>query len=348
MQLSAVLKDILTAAILAPSADNHHRLKFEPTADGVLVWAEAGRLAGLAGYKRTLDLISLGAVIENIVIRASAHHLAATIELFPPAQTDLVARIQLQESSIEADPLNAAIPLRHTNRRFFKGPPENAGTLRHIGEVAGQIPGCALEWLDSDDQRAKALQLIRLAEGERFRSRILHAELFEAIRFELGWRKSCEEALPPGALEVEAPLRVFFRLMKYWPVMRLLNLFGVYKLLAWRAGDLPCRFSPHLAVISAPSLADHDQINAGRAFQRAWLAVAQLGLALQPMPASVLYAQETARDQGIPGALQSGLLAGWESLLPDRVPVMVFRMGHASPPTLVSGRGPLASYIKSG
>ena len=347
MQQSLALKDILQAALLAPSADNHHRLRFEPTAEGVLVWTEPGRLAGLTGYKRTLDLISLGAVIENIVLRASAHNLTATVEILPVDQPDLIARIQLQSTSSAPDLFHAAIPLRHTNRRFFKGPPQSDANLQLISAAVGQVPGCKLDWLDSADRRSKALRLIRMAEGERFRNQILHTELFESIRFDLGWKQTCAEALPPGALEVEAPLRVFFQLMRHWPIMRSLNVIGTYKQLAWRAGDLPCRLSPHLGVITAPSLADHDQIAAGRAFQRAWLVIAQLGLAMQPMPASVLYAQAEATDQGIPPDLQTRLSAGWAELQPGRTPLMVFRMGHAKPPSLVSGRHPLEHYLAS-
>jgi nitroreductase len=347
VKLESTLRDILQAAIRAPSADNHHRLQLEPTQEGVRLWSQAGRLASLTGYKRTLDLISLGAVIENIVLRASAHQLAATVTLFPVGQPDLVADIQLRPASTPADPLHNAIPLRHTNRRFFKGPLAEAAILQHIGEVTRQIPGCTLDWLDDAERRSRALKLIRLAEGERFRNPILHAELFEGVRFDIGWQQSCEEALPPGALEIEKPLRIFFKLMRHWSVMRTANLVGAYKQLAWRAGDLPCRFSPHLAVINAPSLSDQDQINAGRAFQRAWLAIAQHGLAMQPMPASVLYAQKAAVAQGIPGPLQARLSQGWAELQPSKTPLMVFRMGHAKPPSLVSGRQPLEYYLKA-
>lgn len=347
MRLTATLRDILHAAVQAPSADNHHRLRFEPISEGLRVWSQPGRLANLRGYQRTLDLLSLGAVIENIDLRAGAHHLAASIELFPNRQADLVAHIELQSATSDADPLHAAIPIRHSNRRFFKGPPVAPAILQRIADKAGKWPACALDWLDGAEQRRKVLPLIRQAEAERFHNPILHAEMFENIRFDSGWHQTCEDALPPGALEVEALLRPFFRLLRHWPIMRLLNRMGAYKQLGWRAGDLPCRFAPHLAVISAPGLGDPEQIDAGRTFQRAWLAIAQHGLALQAMPASVLYAQETAIELGIPGQLQARLHAGWGDLLPGRTPLMVFRMGRAEAPSVVAGRHPLEHYLKT-
>ena len=345
MELTPAVRDILRAGVLAPSADNHHRLRFQPTSDGVFIWSEPGRLGQLTGYKRTLDLLSLGTVIENIVLRASAHHLSSSIELFSNNKPDLVADIKFQPTRCEPDPLHKAIPIRHTNRRFFKGLPESSDTLQKITDSAIITPECSLTWLDTPEQRGKVLRLIRLAEGERFRNPILHTEMFESIRFDVGWHQICTDGLAPATLEVERALRPLFKLMRHWPIMRLMNILGLASQLGWRAGDLPCRFAPHIGVISALSLADNDQIMAGRVFQRTWLSAAQRGLALQPMPASALYAQKTSIDQGISAKLQRQLQEGWNYLGHEKTPVVLFRMGHAEPPTVVSGRQSLDYYL---
>ena len=348
MNIDPTLTDILQAGILAPSADNHHRLRFEQSGEGVRLWSVQKRLATLSGYKRTLDLISIGAVIENIILQAGSHHLSADLSLLPEGLSGPVADIRFSPSETPPDPLHLTIPRRHTNRRFFSGPPADADTLQRIADAAIATPGCSLTWLDRPELRRKALSLIRRAEGERFRRKVLHTEMFENICFGINWDESCDEGLPPGSLEVEKPLRPLFKAMRHWPIMRILNLAGAYWQLGWRAGDLPCRFAPHLGVISSQSLADQDQINAGRAFERAWLAIAQRGFALQPMPASVLYAQSAAVGQGIPRYVQEQLSAGWHELLPEEKPLMVFRMGITNAPSLVSGRKPLESYLGIG
>lgn len=348
MELIPPMQDILQAGVLAPSADNHHRLRFEPLENGVCIWSETERTANLKGYKRTLDLLSFGCVIENLVLQASAHQLASEIDLFPTDQPDLIARLIWKPTRAAPDPLFAEIPKRHTNRRFFSGPQESPEVLRRISEKTDDISGCSLVWLDEREQRSKALRLIRLAEGERYRNQVLHTELFDNIRFDVGWTKSCEEALPPGALEVERPFRALFKSMRHWPIMRCLNLIGAHRQLAWRAGDLPCRFAPHLGVICCSvRLEDIDQLNAGRAFQRSWLMISQLGLAMQPMPASALYRHAMAIAPDIPEELQMCLQSGWNELLPGKAPIILFRMGRSTKPTLVSNRHPLAHYLKS-
>src|ERR1700690_972732 len=321
----AELDFILESAILAPSADNHHQLHFEVGSDLLKVWSTQGVLPMAGGYKRVLALLSLGAVFENLTIAPSRFGIRAQPELFPDlTKPNLIFQVRWQHGDVEPDPLWEAIPQRHTNRHvFYKDPklsPEDRSTLEH---AASSLTGCSLAWLDKPTPRRQALRLMRLAEGERFRNRMLHEELFSEIRFDLGWEQSCEEGLPPGALGIERPLRPAFAALRHWTIMKMLNLLGGYRLLGWRAADLPCRLAPHLGVISASDGADASLFAAGCAFQRVWLVTTRLGLALQPMPASALYALEGARKEGIPAAMQLQLQHGWQNLLSGRVPLML-------------------------
>lgn len=343
------LRFILESGILAPSGDNCHRLRFDVDQTGVNVWYTGGALPEAGGYKRVLALLSLGAVSENLTLAASRFGFRAEPVLFPDAdKPDLVFRAAWTPDEAPPQPLWEAMPHRHTNRSIrYRGPgltPQDQTRLAGLNEAS---PGCHLAWLDEPRSRRRALELMRLAEGERFRNRVLHEELFDAIRFDVGWRQSCDEGLPPGALAIEPPLRPAFALLRHWRIMRLVNLVGGYRMLGWRAADLPCRFAPHLAVISVRQPDDEAFFSAGRAFQRVWLMATHLGWVLQPLPASALYALEGARQEGIPDDLQQYLGKGWSALLPGRYPVMLFRMGHAATSAVTPGRKPLAYYLSA-
>lgn len=346
------LQFILESGILAPSADNQHRLRFDVGPTGVNVWYTGDQLPEVGGYKRVLALLSLGAMSENLAAAASRFGIRPELVLFPdPGKPDLIFKViwKLGENPTEdTGSLWEAISRRHTNRSLrYRGPGLSMADRARLERVTAASPGCGLTWLDETSNRRQALELMRMAEGERFRNRVLHEELFEAIRFDVGWRLSCNEGLPPGTLAIEAPLRPAFALLRHWRVMRLVNLIGGYRMLGWRAADLPCRFAPHLAVISVRQLDDEAIFSAGQAFQRVWLMATQLGLVLQPLPASALYALEGARHEGVPEALQQRLRKGWSALLPGGCPIMFFRMGRASNPAVVAGRQPLASYLGS-
>lgn len=341
------LRFILEYAIMAPSADNQHRIRFQLVEDTIRVRYTEAELPPQGGYKRVLALLSLGAVAENLTIAASRFGIGAETVLLPdPTQPNLIMQIRLQAEQAEVDPLWRFIPLRHTNRRVrFRGPRMTDAERGELDAAARNHPACQLVWLDEPAQRAQALRLMRRAETARFHNRILHEELFSAIRFGVGWHSTCPEGMPPGALGVEPPLRVFFALLRHWQVMRLANLVGAHHMLGWRACDLPCRLAPHLGLLAVKNPDSPSVFDAGRSFQRLWLTATSQGRVLQPMPASALFALYGARAEGIPEDLQHDLAKGWKANLGGATPLMLFRIGFAQPSSIVAGRRGMGDYL---
>ncbi|MDP1644297.1 MAG: hypothetical protein Q8L71_02195 [Thiobacillus sp.] len=340
------LRFILESAILAPSADNQHRVRFKLDQNAIRVTYTEPALPPPGGYKRALVLMSLGALVENLTIAASRFGIQAVTALYPdPNQPDWVLQTHLQPDQAVVDPLWQSISLRHTNRRvFFHGPQMSEAERGELDAAANAFPACQLLWLDDPAKRNHALRLMRLAETERFRTRLLHDELFSAIRFEAGWRETCPEGLPPGALGVEPPLRPIFALLRHWPAMRLANLLGAHYMLGWRACDLPCRLAPHLGLLAVKNSDDQSVYDVGRTFQRVWLAATSQGRVLQPMPASAIFALEGASVEGIPIATQHSLADGWKSSLGEAIPLMLFRTGFAKPLAVAAGRAGVEAY----
>ncbi|MGC2049126.1 MAG: hypothetical protein WA635_11020 [Gallionella sp.] len=244
---------ILESAILAPSADNQHRIRFQLAENTIRVRYIGANLPPQGSYRHVLALLSLGAVAENLSIAASRFRIGTEIVLLPDLrQPNLIMQIRLLAEEAKADRLWRSIPLRHTNRQMrFRGPRMTDTERGELDSVANTYPACQLVWLDETPWRTQALRLMRHAETERFRNPILHGELFSAIRFDVGWHAACAEGLPPGALGVEPPLHVFFALLRHWPVMRMANLFGAHHMLGWRACELPCQLAPHLGLLAA-------------------------------------------------------------------------------------------------
>ncbi len=340
------LQYLLQSAIQAPSADNRHPVHFQLGDRRIFVHHTRTKWDG-RGYKRVLDLLSLGALVENLSIAASRYGFGMEMALLSdPNQPDLVLQLVLLPGTAQADPLWRTIPLRHTSRQIrFKGPPISGDERKQIDAAVQSHPACVLHWLDARQPRRSALALMLRAETERFHNRLLHRELFSAINFDVGWRRACEEGLPPGALGVEPPLRGLFALLRHWPVMRLASWIGAHHLLGWRSCYLPCRLAPHLGLLAVKKTDSTSVIAAGRAFQRLWLTATNQGRVLQPMPASALYALEGAEDEGIPIDLQHVLAAGWQAQLGEGIPLMLFRMGMASPSSINAGRPQPEAYL---
>jgi len=137
-------------------------------------------------------------------------------------------------------------------------------------------------------------------------------------------------------------------LLRHWPVMRFVNVLGAHHMLGWRSCDLPCRLAPHLGLLAVKNSDAQSIFDAGRSFQRLWLTATRQGRALQPMPASALYALEGARAEGIPAGLQHVLAEGWKASLGGAIPLMLFRMGNAKPSPIVAGRRGVRDYMVEG
>jgi hypothetical protein len=340
----AQAESIVEAGILAPSADNRHLLRFRVSDQAIVIGGDA-EFARAPFHRRVLALVSLGAVVENMLRRAGA--LGFHAELVAPAPFDAgrLAELRLRPASPQPDALEAAIPLRHTNRHaLFRGPKLSAEQVRQLTEDVAGIAGVRLLWLDAPELRRQALQLLRVAETERFRSQPLHADLFSGVRFDVGWWATAAEGLPPGALAIEAPMRPLFKALRNWGVMRALNAVGTHRFIGFRAADLPCRLAPHLCALGTTLDLDRGAVAVGRALERVWLRATTFGLAFQPFAGPGLLALEGYRE--VARGTQGRLRSGWAPLLSGATPLMVFRMGHSAPPAVRTGRPPVSGFLE--
>jgi hypothetical protein len=345
------LRDILQAGIRAPTADNRPVVRLRLAEDHVALWAEPEVAAPLQPHRRALGLLATGAMVENMALRSRRHGLALQAAWLPAAtEPALLATLRWAPASAPlaaADAmLDGAIEGRHTNRRFYRREPVPPPAVAAVNAAVAAVPGTSLQWLQGAARR-RGLQAVRLAEAERFRRAGLHGEMFDSIRFDLGWRATSDEGLPPATLEVEPPLRGGFALLRHWPLMHAVRWLGVPWMLGVRAGWLPCVTASHLGLLSVRR--DHGEagwLEAGRAFERLWLAAQSQGLALQPMAAAVALTLQRPGGDWVSPSLQArlaGLLGGLVD--PAQQACMLLRVGVANKPNVVTARRLLSRYI---
>jgi hypothetical protein len=343
------LVEIARSGVLAPSADNQHVFRLELTDTAIRLWRSEEFAACKEPHRRALGLISLGAVVENMQLRAGQLGLAIDIRWSLASAVGPVAEIEVNKHAQSASPsdLALAIARRHTNRRMYHGPGLSDADAAQLSAATAEVRGAQVQWLVGDSRR-RALRMIWRAESERFQRRRLHEELFSSIRFDVSWRESADYALPPGALEIESPMRPLFSMLKNWALMRALAGIGVHRLLGLRAGWLPCWQAPALGLVLTNLPLDAGAVAVGQAFQRLWLRATLMNLALQPMAASVvLPLQKGDHAQGASVGLRSMLESGWRSIAPPGfVPLMLFRLGRADAPTVTAGRLAIDHYAR--
>ena len=331
------LLSIVAAGVQAPSADNRHCFEVQATCSEILLFGDETYLSA-PYHKKVLSLISFGAVVENMAVRAA--RLGYCLEpIFLPdsTQPSLIAALRLVAATPVVVAHDAAIATRQTNRRMvFSGPALSKDELGQFTRLSSGIDGVTVDFFDEGGRRRELLRLVRIAETERFNTQAMHADLFSAVRFDVGWRSSATEGLPPAALAVEPGARWAFSQIARWPVMNALRHFGVHHALGVRAGALPCRFAPHLGVLSMCLPVEPGALGVGRVLQRLWLEAESRGLAMQPFAGAGLLALPDYR--AVPFATGEALRHGWTALIGDRTPLMVFRLGWAKRPAFRTGR----------
>jgi nitroreductase len=349
---TAALHQILTAGIQAPSAENKHHFRLEVGPDAVTLHATGSGSWAAQPDQKMLALMSFGAVVENISLRARALGFLTTANW--KLDSTRVVELSWQSAAPVLDPLDGAISTRHTNRRFYERTLVLDSELSQLSAAANSVPGASVHWLALGPQRSRALSLIRMAETERFRRRGLHHEMFSAIRFERGWDGTVLEGLPPAALQVEWPMRWPFAALRHWGLMRAADMIGAHLVLGLRSGYLPCALAPHIGlVMSHETELDTAHLQAGRAFERLWLASENQGLALQPMAAATVLLNQKSGLDGVSAGTQKRLADGLHALSVELCPeqhlarpCMLFRLGRARAPTAVAGRRPLEYFLK--
>lgn len=341
------LLDILQAGVLAPSADNEHVFRAELLEAGIRLWPSPAFAAHASTdlLPRVLGLLSMGAVVENMRLRAGALGLQTHVRWFAGVGSEPIAQVDVERApGLSPDALAVAIPMRHSNRRMYRGPAFTVAETAQLNAAVAPVAGTQLIWLQGPARR-RALGLIWRAESERFLRKDLHHAIFSSVRFDLSWDQNAEWSLPPGALEIEPPMRPMFKLLRHWALMRPLTWLGVHRLLGLRAGWLPAWQAPALGLLVSTLPVEQGAVAVGVALERLWLQADALNLAVQPLAASAVLMQPSDDADGASAALRTALAAGWQAIAPGTMPLMVVRMGRAAAPAMRSGRRPVEAYL---
>lgn len=347
-------KSLIQAAIYAPSADNSQPFQFHWQNDNTLeLWIDAERSGKASDNRFILSDIALGAVIENIVICAESLPLATNIDYFPYGDKEqlLVAVIYFlpSEHTAPKECLVDEIPKRCTDRRFpFKGPIK-AKTIELLTNAAKQHD-CNLLSFTTKKSIKRVLPVIQQAETIRFKSKILHQELFSTVHFN---NEQSKEGMPISVLAIEKPAQPLFKQMKKWSVMNFVNKIGGATMLGVRSVRIPILFSPALVLITMKNKDRLSVIKAGRAIQRVWLQATQQGLSIQPYAAPGIFSlgyiacENDFKSQLKDIAKQMHSTVNRNNLDKNEYGLMFLRIGYNKPVEHRSNRRNVNSFAKA-
>ena len=278
------LRSILDLGRWAPSADNTQPWRFEirsPTQ--ALVHGFDTRDHCVYDLDGHPSQIAMGALLETLAIAASqfgwrllTHRRPDSPEHRPVFELEFEA-----SANVQLDPLLASIETRAVQRRAMSTRPLNAEHLQALAQAIG--PNYSLVWKQGFQEKlATALLLFKSA-----KLRLTLPEAFEVHRSVIEWNAQFSiDKIPDQALGSDPmTTRVMRFAMHSWERVHFLNRFlaGTWApRLQWDLlPGIACAAHFLMVARQTPTTMD-DYIAAGRAMQRLWLTVTQLGLCMQP------------------------------------------------------------------
>lgn len=336
-----IIERIITAAHEAPSGDNMRPWKFQVFGDRIEISFEEKEFMDNIVYSIAPilpgNMISLGALVENIGIAASAERLHIEIESVSDAGA-VTARLRLVDSGRAADPFVPILPIRRTDRRPFRQDPLESEALAKA-ESWAKLFGGRIVWVEGSAERRRFAGLAESFERVLWHNPILRRYISSSFRFGsdakegitlahmgLGWRRFFFPA--------------FFGLTRYIPM--LFVFMGLFS--GWNMKALIRKSAAVGALIlEKPCEQRLTYFDGGRALERLWLSLNADGIALQPIYGLAgIVLNQRLKVGGFSGketVWQEDSVHELQELFPGLehgTPVIFFRVGRSVSPPLPS------------
>lgn len=332
--------DLIELAVTAPSADNSQPWQFIENPEGIsCCYKDRASKQDPFGPLGHGTLMSAGALLENF------NALCAGRDEKPQACLDRShwsITIPAAAWPSAADTTTANLLLaRHTNRHPFAAFSTPISEVKH--SFSARI--ITLTATESIKQLTKALTDCSIA---RFNSQELHEWLFSSLR----WTPTEVDSgtgldlntlhLPPGG-------RQFMQWIAPWERMKLLNRFGIYRILAAADSALFRQAPGVIAFVGGQAPADI--FECGQLMQRTWLGLNAQGIAVHPYYALTDLGNRLRQNKldgrwanKIKGA--QAMAAEVLQLRADEQVHMLFRIGRPLQTPVRSKRLPVSVFIK--
>jgi hypothetical protein len=349
------LPRILDLARWAPSGDNTQCWRFEIKApDHLVVHGFDTRDDCVYDLDGHPSQISFGALLETIAIAASGHGLRTDAVRRPGSpleRPEFDVRL-VADPAIAPSPLIDAIKVRSVQRRPMSTRPLSAHQKLALEAAAG--PGYAVTWLEGFGPKFAAARLM----FNNAKLRLTMPEAFEVHRRIIDWGVThSPDKVPDQALGVDKATLVLMKwAMVSWRRMSAMNtLMGTWapRLQMDLVPGLACAAHFVLKARRQPQTID-DYVEAGRAVQRFWLTLTQLGLFMQPEMTPLIFSKYvregtsfTAKTS-LHGAARRLQQQTAELIFtePSLFPVYMGRLGAGPAPAARSERLPVEQLLK--
>jgi nitroreductase len=340
------LEPLLVAAGCAPSGDNTQPWRFlvDPSGERIALRLDETRDPSPMNTGQRMARIGVGAALENLLCAATGCGWDVVTE---PAEPPDLAVVHLERRA-GAGAVPAVINARVTNRRPYDGRPVPPEVLEQLAGRTAIVDGVETYWITDHQRLSEAAAVIGDADALMFGVPAMRRAFLANVRFDAPADAVVDQGLSLGSLELSRADRLALQVMRRVPDM-ILKHAGIGRIFVAKA-QLLIGSGSGLCLVTAPDASEATDLSVGRAMQRAWLMLSELGLAAQPMTSlPVLENALNSKDPALLAAIGPdrvrALAQRFRALMPEigdgRLAFML-RFGYAPAPSGRTGRLPLA------
>jgi hypothetical protein len=337
----AQIERIVTLANRAPSGDNCQPWRFQWDGALLTVRRDGRRANSQLDHDGELSRLALGCVLEALSLAAAGEGLSLSMEEAPHDISDGAswATVRLSPGASPASQeleLLRALPDRTTDRRLYRGGPENHPVFALLHEEAARAPGCVLRVCHHPS--AELIEYICDVDGYVWRHEVLYREVMQWIRFSRREVEATRDGVPWCAMGIDFPEGTVPRFSRSGLAHRLVR--GL-RLPALSRAWVRRQLNSSAALLCLAARADGaDAVAIGRLGLRLWLRLTRVGWGVHPFTLSASLARATVRGSMPPPTRPEDtalftrgrdVLARAFGLSRNELPVWIFRTGQSTP-----------------
>lgn len=346
---------ILEAGAQAPSGSNSQPWKFRISGSQIEILALPERDHPILNFKNRGTWVAHGALIENLLIAASAWGYKTALELPPLNPSSRVtARLTLTENGEPKDDLYEAISRRATNRKPYAASPLAEEQKNQLRDEAKKIASGEFRLIEDPNKihilaKASSVNEVILLEDP-----VMHELFFKEIVWTEKEEKEKRTGLYLKTMELEPPQEKALKLFKHWQLMKLLNFLGAAKAIA-KTNEKSYAASPAVGAIIINDK-DDEFLAAGRIMERVWLKATNLNLNCHLMTGVLFFWQRLKDKTGhiFSNKHQKLITQAYADIAQalgvndsGQVIALLIRIGNGGQPTGLSSRFPIKQMIET-
>ncbi|WP_342328446.1 Rv1355c family protein [Pedobacter sp. FW305-3-2-15-E-R2A2] len=350
------VEQLVSAAAIAPSAGNNQPWKWVARSGKLYLFHDEQHSVSWGDFDNITSNIAFGTAIENIKLEAGKAGLTTSYLPFPnPENKRLVAAFSFQKTDVAyATDLAAGMGIRLTNRKQGNKAPIEAAVITSLKSAASLNSPATLQVIQDEQQIDLIADIVAGVERVRFLYPQGHHDFYtKEIRWTPEAVNETKDGLDILSLELSESDKTGLKVAESPEVIKLLNRWGggaAFENLSRKA----IRTSSGIGLVTMPSYEAENFLKGGEAVQRVWINANLNGLSFHPISAPLfLFARlNHGNGAGLNQKMTEELSKYQKDLLQifptlgDQQGVFMFRLSHASAPTVRALRKPLKDILQ--